>query len=148
MTTVTEQSTDSERRTIYIVAGVVVLVLLVVALFSYRSKEASEQADQKANQLIAALTAAGAPTPKKDMIVRVLGDDGGAICQDPNGALSRATVLGSLMNGAGGPGMRPIIADNRMVKADLLIIQVYCPDELPSFQEFVDSLDLDNLVNG
>ncbi|HET6666312.1 MAG TPA: hypothetical protein VFG98_03415 [Intrasporangium sp.] len=148
MTTVTEQSTDSERRTIYIVAGVVVLVLLVVALFSYRSKEASEQADQKANQLIAALTAAGAPTPEKNMIVRVLGDDGGAICQDPNGALSRATVLGSLMNGAGGPGMRPIIADNRMVKADLLIIQVYCPDELPSFQEFVDSLDLDNLVNG
>ena len=64
MTTVTEQSTDTERRTIYIVAGVVVLVLLVVALFSYRSKEASEQADQKANQLIAALTAAGARTPQ------------------------------------------------------------------------------------
>ncbi|HEX6055189.1 MAG TPA: hypothetical protein VFY98_05205 [Intrasporangium sp.] len=148
MTTVTEQSTDSERRTIYIVAGVVVLVLLVVALFSYRSKEASEQADQKANQLIAALTAAGARTPQKDMIVRVLGDDGGAICQDPNAALSRATVLGSLMNGAGGPGMRPIIADNRMVKGDLLIIQVYCPDKLPSFQEFVNSLNLDNTIRG
>ncbi|HEY9495713.1 MAG TPA: hypothetical protein VIR15_12725 [Intrasporangium sp.] len=148
MTTVTEQSTDTERRTIYIVAGVVVLVLLVIALFSYRSKEASEQADQKANQLIAALTAAGAPTPHKDMIVRTLGDDGGAICADPNGALNRATLLGSLMNGAGGPGMRPIIADNRMVKGAVLIIQVYCPDELPSFQEFVNNLSFDNTIRG
>ena len=146
MTTVNEQQTDNERRTLYIVAGVIALVLLVIALFSYRSKEASEQADQKANQLIAALTAAGAPTPQKDMIVRVLGDDGGAICEDPNGALSRATVLNRLMNGAGGPGMRPIIADNRMVKADLLVIQVYCPDELPSFQEFIDRLKTDVTV--
>ncbi|WP_353510320.1 hypothetical protein [Intrasporangium sp.] len=148
MTTVTEQSSDTERRTIYIVACVVVVALLVVALFSYRSKESTEQANQKANQLIAALTAAGAATPQKDMIVRTLGDDGGAVCKDPNGALSRATLLGSLMNGAGGPGMRPIIADNRMVKGAVLIIQVYCPDELPSFQEFVDSLNFDNTIRG
>ena len=82
------------------------------------------------------------------MVVRVLGDDGGAICQDPNGALSRAAVLGRLMNGAAGPGMRPVIADNRAVKGELLVIQIYCPDELPSFQEFVNDLNLDNLVKG
>ena len=146
--TVTEQQTDTERRTIYIVVGVVVLILLLVALFSYRSKEATEQADQKANQLITALAAAGAPTPQKDMVVRVLGDDGGAVCEDPNGALSRATLLGQLMNGAAGPGMRPVIADNRVVKGQLLIIQIYCPDELPSFQEFVNGLNLDNVVKG
>jgi hypothetical protein len=146
--TVTEQSTDSERRTIYIVVGVVVLVLLVIALFSYRSKEATQQANQKADQFIAALSAAGAATPSKDMVVRVLGDDGGAICQDPNAALSRAALLDRLMNGAAGPGMRPVIADNRAVKGELLVIQIYCPDELPSFQEFVNDLNLDNLVKG
>lgn len=146
--TVTEQSTDSERRTIYIVVGVVVLVLLVIALFSYRSKEATQQADQKADQFIAALSAAGAATPSKDMVVRVLGDDGGAICQDPNAALSRAALLDRLMNGAAGPGMRPVIADNRAVRGELLVIQIYCPDELPSFQEFVNDLNLDNLVKG
>lgn len=146
--TVTEQSTDSERRTIYIVVGVVVLVLLVIALFSYRSKEATQQANQKADQFIAALSAAGAATPSKDMVVRVLGDDGGAICQDPNAALSRAALLDRLMNGAAGPGMRPVIADNRAVRGELLVIQIYCPDELPSFQEFVNDLNLDNLVKG
>ena len=146
MTTVTEEQTDGERRTIYIVAIVVVVILLVVALFAFRAREASEQADQKANQLITALAAAGAPTPHKDMVVRVLGDDGGATCKDPSGALSRATLLGQLMNGAGGPGMRPVIADNRVVKGQLLIIQIYCPDELPSFQEFVEGLNLDNVV--
>ncbi|HKX65787.1 MAG TPA: hypothetical protein VJN29_01060 [Intrasporangium sp.] len=144
--TVTEQSTDSERRTIYIVVGVVVLVLLVIALFSYRSKEATQQADQKADQFIATLSAAGAATPSKDMVVRVLGDDGGAICQDPNAALSRAALLDRLMNGAAGPGMRPVIADNRAVKGELLVIQIYCPDELPTFEEFVNSLNLDDIV--
>ena len=62
------------------------------------------------------------------MVVRVLGDDGGAICQDPNAALSRAALLDRLMNGAAGPGMRPVIADNRAVKGELLVIQIYCPD--------------------
>ena len=52
------------------------------------------------------------------------------------------------MNGAAGPGMRPVIADNRVVKGELLVIQIYCPDELPSFQEFVNDLNLDNLVKG
>ena len=42
--------------------------------------------------------------------------------------------------------MRPIIADNRAVKGDLLVIQIYCPDKLPSFQEFVNDLNLDNTI--
>ena len=36
--------------------------------------------------------------------MRVLGDDGGATCDDPNEALSRATLLSLLTNGATGPG--------------------------------------------
>ncbi|HEY4754041.1 MAG TPA: hypothetical protein VIH37_12200 [Candidatus Limnocylindrales bacterium] len=148
MSTETEEQPTRERQTMYIVAGIVFIVLLVVGLFAYRSKEATEQADQKANQLITALAAAGAPTPQKNMVVRVLGDDGGATCKNPTDALSKATLLGQLMNGAAGPGMRPVIADNRVVKGQLAIIQVYCPDKLPSFQEFVNSLRFDNVVRG
>jgi hypothetical protein len=44
--------------------------------------------------------------------------------------------------------MRPVIADNRVVKGELAIIQIYCPDQLPSFQEFVSGLNLDNVVKG
>ena len=146
--TVTEQSTDRQRRTIYIVAGVVVLVLLVVGLFTYRSAKSSQQAEQKATQLIAALAAAGAPTPSKDMVVRVLGDDGGALCDDPAGGLRKAILFDQLTNGAGGPGMRPVIADRRVVAGQLLVLKIYCPDKLPSFQEVVDNLNLDNVVKG
>ena len=145
--TVTEQSTDSERRTIYIVVGVVVLVLLVIALFrTARRRPPSRPIRRRTSS--SPRFRRGRCHASKDMVVRVLGDDGGAICQDPNAALSRAAVLDRLMNGAGGPGMRPVIADNRAVKGELLVIQIYCPDELPSFQEFVNDLNLDNLVKG
>ena len=59
---------------------------------------------EKADQLIAALEDAGAPAPDQDQIVRVLGDDGGATCENPNDALQRAILLAQLTNGAAGPG--------------------------------------------
>ena len=59
--------------------------------------------------------------------MRVLGDDGGATCADPNEALSRATLLAQLTNGAAGPGIRPVIADSRVVKGQLLDHQDLLP---------------------
>ena len=44
--------------------------------------------------------------------------------------------------------MRPIISDNRVVKGQLLVLKIYCPDELPTFQEFVDDLNLSDTVKG
>jgi hypothetical protein len=149
--TVTEQPTyrepsHREHRTMYIVIAAVFVVLLVISLFTHRAKESTEQAQAKANQLILALTAAGLPAPTKDQLVTVLGDDGGAVCDDPAGSLRKSIFLGQLMNGAAGPGMRPVIGDNRVVKGELAIIKIYCPDQLPSFQEFVNGLNLDNTV--
>ena len=79
--------------------------------------------------------------------MRVLGDDGGATCADPNDALSRAVLFTQLANGAAGPGARPVIADSRVVQGQLLIIQIYCPDELEDFQEFVDDLKTDDVAS-
>jgi Tfp pilus assembly protein FimT len=147
--TVTETpSTERGTRTLYIVTGVVVAVIMMIALLTYRSGKTSQEAEQKANQLIAAVTATGAKAPSQAAVVRVLGNDGGAVCNDPNGSLRKGIFLGQLMNGAAGPGMRPIIADNRVVKGQLLVLKVYCPDELPSFQQFVDNLNLSDTVKG
>ena len=44
--------------------------------------------------------------------------------------------------------MRPVIADNRAVKGQLLVMKVYCPAKVPTFQQFVDSLDLSDAVGG
>jgi hypothetical protein len=148
MTTVQETQDTSERKALYIVVAFVVVALVVVGLFTFRSARSTAEAEQKADQFISELQAIGAPTPSKEAVVRVLGDDGGAVCADPNGALSRATLLAQLANGASGPGSRPVIANSKVVQGELLVIKVYCPEELEEFQKFVDSLNLDTTSGG
>jgi Tfp pilus assembly protein FimT len=142
----TEPQTSRERNVTYIVVAVLVAGLMVIGLFTYSAAKSTQQANDKADQLIAAIEDAGATAPSKDQIVRVLGDDGGATCADPNASLTRAILLSQLANGAAGPGARPVIADSRVVKGQLLIIQVYCPDELEDFKKFVDDFKTGNVA--
>jgi Tfp pilus assembly protein FimT len=136
------------RWTTYLVLGVIFLLLAGTALAVFRSAESNAAAEQKADQLISELTAAGLPAPSKDQIVQVLGDDGGATCSDPNNGLTRGILLGELANGAGGPGTRPVIADNTVVQGQLLVLKVYCPDELQAFADFVNDLKFDDVAKG
>jgi Tfp pilus assembly protein FimT len=140
MSTSTETEDRSYRTMLYIGAAVVIAILMIIGLITFSSARSTQQAEEKADQLIAALQSEGARAPSKDQIVRVLGDDGGATCTDPNEALSRGTFLSLLVNGAAGPGIRPIVADRKIVRGQLLIIKIYCPDELEDFQNFVDKL--------
>jgi Tfp pilus assembly protein FimT len=142
----TESPTQPGNRTLYIVVAAVLVILMVVGLVAFRSAKASREAEDKADQLIAALEDAGARAPSRDQIVRVLGDDGGPTCDDPNNALRRATLLAQLANGAAGPGSRPVIADSRVFQGQLLIIEIYCPDELDDFQAFIDDLKTDDVA--
>ena len=146
MSTELEQQPRRERSIIYVITVVVLVVLAVIAIVSFFSARETQQAEEKADQLIQALEDAGADvTLTAEQIARVLGDDGGVVCADPNAALSRAALLDRLSNGAGGPGQRPILAEDRLVEAEVLIIQTYCPDELEEYQQFIDEL---NTVNG
>ena len=147
MSTPAENQSPRERSWIYFAACAVLAVLVLWAIFAFSSARETKRAQDKADELIAALQDAGARTPDQDQIVRVLGDDGGATCANPNEALSRATLLALLANGATGPGARPVIADSRAVRGQLLIMQIYCPDELEDFQEFVDDLKTDDVAS-
>lgn len=137
---------DEKRTWIYWVALGLLIVMFVIALLTFSAARSTAKAQDKADQLIAALEAAGARTPSQEQVVRVLGEDGGAICEDPGDALRRATLHGMLTNGASGPGQRPIIADERVVRFQLLVVEIYCPDELDDFEDAVDDLDLDEGV--
>ncbi len=147
MTTPVESQSPRERSWIYITTCVILALLVIWAIFAFSSARETNRAQDKADELISELQAAGARTPDQDQIVRVLGDDGGATCANPNEALSRATFHSLLMNGAAGPGARPVIADSRAVRGQLLIIKVYCPDELEDFQKFVDDLKTDDVAH-
>ena len=148
MSTVEETSTPRHRTITYAVIAGALVLLLIVALIFYRAGEANEEAQDKANQLIAALEEAGVRAPSQEQIVGVLGDDGGALCQDPSSALRKSILFGHLTNGAGGPGMRPVIVDSRVFRGQLLVIQIYCPDELPGFQKMVEELKTASVAGG
>ena len=149
MSTVEETSTQRDRRIIYAVIAGALALLLVICLVFYRRAEASQEAQDKANQLIAALQQAGVrAVPSQEQIVGVLGDDGGAICKNPSSALRQALLFSQLTNGAGGPGIRPVIADSKIFKGELLVIQIYCPDELPQFQQMVEQLKTAGVARG
>jgi len=149
MSTVDETSTSRERRVIYAVIAGALVLLLIIAFVFYRSAKSDQQAQDKANQLIAALQKAGVRVvPSQEQIVRVLGNDGGATCKDPSSALRKSILFDQLTNGAGGPGRRPVIVDNRLFLGQLAVIQIYCPDELPQFQQMVENLKTANVAGG
>ena len=133
---------DRQRRWTYWVAWGLLVVFVLIGLFTFDTARDTRQASEKADELITALEDAGLTPPSKDQITRVLGDDGGALCDDPGGELRQSIVNAQLANGATGPGMRPTQADTaRLLQGQLIAIQVYCPDELQDFQEYVDDLE-------
>ena len=148
MSTHMESSTKRGRSVTYIVATILLVVFAVIALLMFRSARETQQSLEKADQLIAEINAAGGTAPSREQIARVLGDDGGAVCANPNEALSRATFQSQLTNGATGPGMRPVIAPARVARGELAIIKVYCPEELAEFQQFVDELQTYQMGGG
>lgn len=104
MSTPEETQSDRERMWTYLVVGIVVVALMILGLILFDSAKETKDANAKADQFIAALEAVSAPAPPRDEVVRVLGSDGGATCDDPNNALKRATLNSMLANGAAGPG--------------------------------------------
>ena len=148
MSTVMEAETRRQRTTIYIVVGIIVAALAVVGLFTYRAGKSTPQAEARADQFIAALTAAGVRAPAKQQVVRLLGEDGGLVCAKPTNALNKAILLSGLANGSSGPGARPIIADSRAVQGTLLVVKTYCPGELPALQKYLNGLKTAGVAGG
>ncbi|MBD3927109.1 hypothetical protein IEZ26_20985 [Nocardioides cavernae] len=146
MSTPAETQSPRERSWIFITVLVLLGVVTLAGVLAFTRGVNDAQAQNKANELINALTEVGARTPDVDQVARVLGDDGGATCENPNEALSRAVLLSQLTNGASGPGARPVIADSRVVQGQLLIIEIYCPDELDDFKDFVGDLKTDDVA--
>ena len=136
----------SEHRWIYIGAIVVLVLMVIIGLVTFRSVHASNQANQKAQQLDEALVAAGYPSIDQTEAARLLGTDGGALCNDPESALKHGLWLVDMSNGAGGPGQRPIIADLRALQAGAIVVKVYCPDNLEAYQQKINDLKTGNTI--
>ena len=131
----------------YIIIGAVVVVLCVIGLILYDAAQDNQEAQAKAEQLTQEFERAGLPVPvNTDQIVAPLGDDGGAVCENPANALGKATLLDEISNGASFVGRRPVIFDRRFVLGEALILQIYCPEELQDYQEKIDELKYDDTI--
>ena len=137
---------DDDNRILWAL-GAVALLLAIVGLFAYNAEKDSEAAQQKAQQLIQKFEAEGLRVPvDEDIIVSTLGDDGGAVCENPANALGKALLHDQLANGASFVGRRPVIADHRVVKGEALILEVYCPEKLEQYQDAFDDLKTDDTI--
>ncbi|MGW8883007.1 hypothetical protein [Streptomyces sp. NPDC055749] len=136
----------SEHRWVYIGAIVILVALMVVGIIQYESVKKTNESREKAEQLSEQLGDAGYPAPDLGTVQRVLGTDGGIVCESPDDALRTALWKIQLSNGSGGPGQRPVISDSRAVEAERIVLQVYCPDQVEDFDETVDSLKTDETV--
>lgn len=143
----TEPAPDRGLRVIYWVVGGVVVILAIVGLIAYSGEQDDREAQEKAQQLTQKFERAGLPVPAdQDIIVRSLGSDGGAVCENPADGLGTALLNDQLSNGASFVGRRPVIADRQVVLGELLILQTYCPDEVQEFRDEFDGFDYDDTI--
>jgi hypothetical protein len=138
----------SQHRWIYLGAIVLLLAFLVGGLLTFHQVHRTNDANRKAAQLNQQLTAAGFPAIDQAQLARTLGSDGGEVCTNPDSALRRGLWLDDLANGADGPGQRPVIVDDRALRAGEIVVDVYCPSQLPVYRQRVDDLKTGNTVNG
>jgi len=133
-------------RAIYWITGGGLVVLCVVGLITFSGEKETRQAQDKAQQLTQKLDAAGLGTPDQDILVRTLGSDGGAVCDNPATALGRATAFAEITNGASFVGRRPVIIDENVLQAEKLILETYCPDQVDEYQDKFDDLKTDDTL--
>jgi hypothetical protein len=151
MTATAPSPTDAEAREnhniLYWAIGIGLLVLCVIGLITFNAQQSNQQAEQKAQQLTQKFKAAGLAVPaSQETIIRQLGDDGGYVCHDPTSALGRGLLYSQLINGASFVGQRPVIGPPEILKGELLILQTYCPDKVPQFQDRIGNLKTDDTV--
>ena len=142
-----EPAARDDNRWIYWAVGAVVVVLVVIGLITYSGKKESQEAQQKSQELTQKFEQAGLRVPEdQDIIVRSLGTDGGAVCDNPASALGKATLNDVIANGADFVGRRPVIIDRRILLGEALILDTYCPDKLQDYRDKIDDYKVDDTI--
>lgn len=140
--------TQTEHRIIYLGVGVVAIALLIWGVIAFEHRQDSDEARNKADELVEAYKSVDLPTPENtDQIVATLGTDGGQVCATATDDLSQALFKLHTFLNASKPGASPVTLDRDVVEGGALIIEVYCPDMLDDYLEFInEDLDTDDGV--
>lgn len=136
------------ERTLWwvVIGGLVILLVVMVASWNY--DRPSDEAEAKAQELIATYEAAGLPTPvDAETVARTLGEDGGSVCVAADSDLLQGYLKTRL--GVGGEFYyRPTRVPARTIEGYVLIAKVYCPDALPSVEDLKENLEFGDVLRG
>lgn len=133
------------ERTIYWIVGGILGVLLIVMLVAWNYDRQNEEANAKADELIAAYESAGLRAPDRDQIARTLGDDGGQVCDTADSELVQG--YWKLRLGVGGEFYtRPVRLDGRVREGLSLVVDVYCPEKRPDIEDFFEDWEFDDTI--
>jgi hypothetical protein len=132
---------------LYGIAIAVLGGLVVWGIIAFDNERDSREAQAKADELSDQFAAQGLNSPDDDVIVRLLGTDGGRVCDLAGDELSEAALkLHFFTNGAGGPGARPGPVDERLVTGAVLIADVYCPEKLEEIRDLQEDFDFSDVI--
>jgi hypothetical protein len=132
-------------RTIYWIVAGAFAVLLIVMLVAWNYDRQNAEADEKAQQLIAAFEEAGLRAPDQDQIARTLGDDGGQVCETADSELVQGYWKLRLMIG-GEFYVRPTSLPGTVRDGLSLVVDVYCPEKRPDIEDFFEDWDFEDVV--
>lgn len=130
---------ETEHRLIYGIAGLAVVGLLVWGIVAFRHQEDSAAARTKADELVALYQQHGLPTPEDtDQLTATLGTDGGQLCATATDDYAQSLYKLTTALNVGSVGGRQVVLDRDVVEGGALIVEVYCPDKLTDYREFID----------
>jgi hypothetical protein len=129
---------EKSHTWVYVVIVVVIVALMVAGVAVRRHEKDNREAHAKAQELITKLEAAGFKAPAEDTIVELFGTDGGAFAENPGSGLLQAQLVAQYGNA--GPASRAVIIDKDLLQAGVIILQVYAPEKLAAYQEFLNGL--------
>jgi hypothetical protein len=141
------EASHRDHVVLYAVLAGLLAGLAIAGAFTYGYEQRTEAAEAKAVQLEQRWSAIGLRAPaNRDVLTRLYGVDGGAVCDTSGHALTEALLRTALANGAAGPGQRAVIVDKDVVAGERAVVAVYCPDRLDDFDEFINGLTFDDVV--
>ena len=136
-----------ERLWIYGITGAVLGGVLVWALIAFDHERDDNEAQAKADEFSEVLEARDIDAPDEDIIVSLLGTDGGRVCEMSDDDLNEAVLkLNLYTNGASGPGQRAGPVDKKLFAGALAVAEVYCPDKLDEVEQLADDFDFDDVI--
>ena len=127
------------RAVLWAIAALLV-ILAVVLVLVYKPAPNNSLAQAKAHRVEALYAAHGLTVPVDDKtLTSILGTNGGSVCASPTSALTKAMQDLSLANGGATVGIRPIRESRSVVEGEQIILQVYCPEQVPAFNKYVNA---------